>query len=151
MKKITIFLFTFFCMVATSTANSFKGIENYSFGDIFKNTLDSVPKDLGVLGKLYEVENNDINYDKLFVYVNNDGIITGMLKVKQTPDKKVCDLVLKQRADDLMKENGFKNMPFDGGFRLSSDDSPEKNIAMSCDASNVLSVVFMDLTKLNVE
>lgn len=151
MKKIIIFLFTFFCLLASSKANPFKGIEGYSFGDIFKNSSGSIPKDLGVLGKLYEVENNDINYDKLFVYVNNDNVITGMLKVKQTPDKKVCNLVLKQRANALAKENRFKSMSFDGGFRLSSDDSPQKNIAMSCDASNVLSVVFMDLTKLNAE
>lgn len=151
MKKIIFFLFTFFCLLASSTANTFKGIESYSFGDIFKNSLGSIPKNLGVLGKLYEVENNDIKYDKLFVYVNNDNVITGMLKVKQTPDKKVCNLVLKQRADAFEKENGFKSISFDGGLRLSSDDSPQKNIAMSCDTSNVLSVVFMDLTKLNVE
>lgn len=149
MKKILIFLFTFFYLSSQVEANTFNGIENYSFGDKFENKAGTIPKDLGVLGELYEVQNDDMNYDKLFLYVNKNRLVIGMLRVKQTPNKKICDLVLKQRALKVANQNGLKIISFNDGLRLSSDDSPQKNIAMSCDASNVLSVVFMDLNRVN--
>lgn len=149
MKKTLFCLLIFPFLLSPVKAKTFNGIEDYSFGDKFENKAGTVPKDLGILGELYEVQNNDINYDKLFLYVNENDIVTGMLKVKQTPDKKICDLILRQRAKNIANENGLKIVSFDGGLRLSSDDSPQKNIAISCDTSNVLSVVFMDLKRIN--